>query len=219
MNHDRLASRWRSSTSRSESAATIARSCSSGSTGCPVLSSRGGKTLHQAQGDLVIGPLGRCPADCRARRGDDCSSRYSRKRRWRRAPPARATGREPTLCGGCSRAPSTGPSHRGTPFKRIGRCSDKHRPGLRGRPGSGRRSASVRLRRASGGGDRANVHSDSNGHKYRLARPCHVSNGKKDRSPPCGATWRASSPRAQRGWTDLPSRGAWVSESPRSMGV
>ena len=28
---------------------------------------------------------------------------------------------------------------------------------------------------------------------------------KKDRSPPCAATWRTSSPRAQRGWTDLPA--------------
>ena len=46
MNHDRLERRWRSSASRSELFASMAKSCTPGSTGSPVASSLGGKTLH-----------------------------------------------------------------------------------------------------------------------------------------------------------------------------
>jgi hypothetical protein len=46
MNHDKLARRLRTSASLSEFAVSMARSCSPGSTGSPVASSRGGKTLH-----------------------------------------------------------------------------------------------------------------------------------------------------------------------------
>ena len=57
MNHDKLLRRLRSSRSRSGFAVSMARSCSVGSTGSRVVSSRGGKTLSPSQGDLVVGPL------------------------------------------------------------------------------------------------------------------------------------------------------------------
>ncbi len=57
MNHDKLLRRFRSSSSHSGFAVSMARSCSVGSTGSPVVSSRGGKILLLiAVGDLVVGP-------------------------------------------------------------------------------------------------------------------------------------------------------------------
>jgi hypothetical protein len=56
----------------------------------------------------------------------------------RNAAPSRPSAINST-CGGCSRAPCTGLSRRGTPCGRIGRCSDKPRPGPRERSGGGRK--------------------------------------------------------------------------------
>ncbi len=58
MNHDKFVSRFRSSTSLSELAVSMATSGSLGSTGSPVASSRGGKTRHHRR---AISSADHCP--------------------------------------------------------------------------------------------------------------------------------------------------------------